>query len=228
MSDNVSPKICVAFDLDDTLFKERHYVETGRRTVAREMTVLSGVPAEELMKVMTEADDAFDALRERLSTTLAAGADIDTYLDIYRAHIPVLTLSDDVRAGLEALKKAGVTLGIITDGRHVTQWNKIRALGLDRIVDNRYILVSGDLGYDKQTPGPFEELDRRVQTDRYIYVGDNLTKDFHYPRKLGWTAVMLRDNGENIHRQNIDATPADYRPDIIIDDFRDLVNYISI
>ena len=226
MCDNCSPKICVAFDLDDTLFKERHYVETGRRAVAREMAVLSGVPSDELMKVMTEADDAFDALYERLSTTLAAGAGIDTYLEIYRAHMPVLTLSDDTREGLEALKQAGVTLGIITDGRHTTQWNKIRALGLDHIVDNRYILVSGDLGYDKQTPEPFEELARRVGADRYIYVGDNLTKDFHYPRKMGWTAVMLRDNGENIHRQNIEATPENYRPDIIIDNLTDLINII--
>lgn len=226
MSGNSSQKICVAFDLDDTLFKERHYVETGRRAVAREMAVLSGIPADELMSVMTEADDAFDALHERLSSTLAAGVGIDTYLEIYRAHMPVLTLSDDTRRGLEALKHAGVTLGIITDGRHTTQWNKIRALGLDHIVDNRFILVSGDLGYDKQTPVPFEELDRRVSADRYIYVGDNLTKDFHYPRKMGWTAVMLRDNGENIHRQDIEAAPEDYRPDIVIDNLTDLINII--
>lgn len=219
-------RTCVAFDLDDTLYKERYYLLSGRQTVAREMEMLSGVPQQELMQVMEEASDAFGALRERLSSTLASGVDIDTYLDIYRAHMPMLTLPEETRSVLLSLASAGITLGIITDGRHVTQWNKIRALGLDLLVDCRHILVSGDLGYDKHTPLPFEELVRRTQADRYIYVGDNLTKDFHYPRKLGWTAMMLRDNGENIHRQDINAVDKTYCPDVIIESLTELTKLI--
>lgn len=219
-------KICVAFDLDDTLYKERHYVSTGRQAVAREMEMLSGVPRRELMHVMEDASDAFDALHERLSSTLASGVGVDTYVDIYRAHMPELIMPEETRASLLALASAGVTVGIITDGRHVTQWNKIRALGLDRLVDPRHILVSGDLGYDKHTPVPFEEFVRRTQADRYIYVGDNLTKDFHYPRMMGWTAVMLRDNGENIHRQDINAVDKTYRPDVIIESLTELTKLI--
>lgn len=194
--------------------------------MAHEMSRLSGVAEDRLMAIMTEADDAFDALHDFLSSTLASGVPVETYLDIYRAHKPVLTLPADTRQALEALIQSGVALAIITDGRHVTQWNKIDALGLDRIIDNRYILVSGDLGYDKQTPRPFEELMKRINADRYLYVGDNLTKDFHYPRKLGWTAVMLKDNGENIHRQHPDGFPADYLPDLTIDCLTELINII--
>lgn len=219
-------KTCVAFDLDDTLYKERHYLTTGRMAVAREMELLSGVSAGELMQVMESAPDAFDALHERLSYTFAAGVDIDTFLDIYRSHIPVLDMPADSRDALTALAAAGVTLAVITDGRHVTQWNKIRALGLDKLIDRRFILVSGDLGRDKHTPLPFEELTRRVGADRYIYVGDNLSKDFYYPRQMGWTAVMLRDNGENIRPQDMSAFDISYRPDVIIDSLTELTKLI--
>lgn len=218
------PDICVAFDLDDTLYKERYYVAECHRNIARTLSRLSGIDADTLFTLMQNADNALDALHDRLQSTSAAHLSIDDYLDIYRSTKPRLELPQSTASALGGLKQSGVTLGIITDGRHNTQWNKIEALGLEKYIEHNYIIVSGDIGRDKHSHVPFAELAQRVGARHYIYVGDNLTKDFHYPRILGWETVMLRDvDQQNIHRQRLGETPPDYCPDIIIDNLNELI-----
>lgn len=237
MNTSIQADICVAFDLDDTLYKERDYVAEGRRNVARVMAERSGIDAGELFELMQNAQSdriaqgspsngqaAFDLLHKRLQSTPAAIATVDDYLDIYRTTRPSLQLPKSTVSALERLREMGVTLGIITDGRHITQWNKIEALGLEKYIDHNNIIISDDIGYDKHSHRPFAELAGRIGAQRYIYVGDNLTKDFHYPRILGWTAVMLRDiDSLNIHRQDLEATEGAYRPDLIIDNLNELI-----
>ena len=160
--------LCVAFDLDDTLYKECQYVVSGRKAVADAMSELTGISSVELFELMQTSDDAFDALLDRLSTTSAKDVTIDLILDIYRSHKPELTLSAETETLLSDLKSVGIALGVITDGRHDTQWNKIMALGLDRYIEKNNIIVSGDVGADKRTSVPFEVLQSRGGASHYI------------------------------------------------------------
>ena len=61
----------VVFDLDDTLYKERDYVASGFRAVADEIAAESGIEAKRLLDVMSGADNAFDALRDYLASSLS-------------------------------------------------------------------------------------------------------------------------------------------------------------
>lgn len=221
-------RICVAFDLDDTLYKERDFVRSGRRAVAARMSAQSGIDADELYGVMCGSEDAFGALLDRLSATSVPLPDMEELLDIYRFHMPSITLSDETMDVLAGLVGAGVTLGLVTDGRSRTQWNKIEALGLCRFIDRGLMIVSGDIGADKTTPKPFEELAGRVRADKYVYVGDNPAKDFHYSGLMGWTTVMLRDvDGVNVHKQALENLPDEYYPAHVIDNLSEITKYIS-
>lgn len=219
-----APALCIAFDLDDTLYKERAFVVSGRRTVAREASVRSGVDADELFSLMERSVNAFSSLLERLSSTPASDMTIDRVLEIYRYHKPQLTLPAESVMLLDTLRDKGIATAIITDGRSETQWNKIHALGLDTYVSDDRIIVSEDIGADKHTPVPFELLTARVGAARYMYVGDNPVKDFHYPNLMGWQTVMLRDtDGVNIHNQDLEAVGPDFRPKIEINNLKDIV-----
>lgn len=217
-------QICVAFDLDDTLFKEHDFVESGLSAVANAYSEMTGMSGEELLSLMNRSDDPFDAL---LALPVMKSVSIDDLLPVYRYHKPSLTLPSDSKCIIEYLKNNGVYVGIITDGRSETQWNKIKVLGLDRLINRDNIIVSDDIGADKTTILPFETMMQRCQARSYFYVGDNPSKDFYYPRRLGWTAVMLRDiNVENIHIQDLSLFDADHAPDIIIDNLEELKNIV--
>ena len=68
-------------------------------------------------------------------------------LQIYREHKPAIALSEETVEVLEALKKESHVLGLITDGRSLTQRNKIKALGLDKYIESSLILISEETGF---------------------------------------------------------------------------------
>ncbi len=215
-------RICIAFDLDDTLFKEREYVLTGWRAVAERFASVAGMSSDEIFTLMSTAPDAFDALLE-LPSIKNAGIGIADLLTVYRSHKPNLTLSQDTASTLTRLNETGIELAIITDGRSLTQRNKIVALGLESFIPGDHILISEEVGADKLTPLPFERLMNLRPADRYYMVGDNPIKDFYHPNLLGWTTIMLRDRaGINVPSQALDDLEPDYWPQIFIDNLTQL------
>lgn len=192
----------IAFDLDDTLYKEEDYCASGFNYVARRLSRRLRVPAESLIEAMTAGGDGrhpFDILHEAIDGRVS----IDRMVRLYRDHIPFLILPDDTRQLLEQLSTEGFTLAIITDGRSRGQWNKIRALGLERFIPTRLISVSADIRAEKLSPLPWERIEALTPECRHrVYVGDNPAKDFMQPRSRGWHTVMLRDDGRNIHSQS--------------------------
>lgn len=206
----------IAFDLDDTLYKERDYVRSGLLAVAREAAHASGLPEDNLAAMMLTAPDghaAFDALAARLAE--AGAADIFPVwrmVATYRNHLPALQPDPAVEAVLAGLKSRAHTLVLITDGNPVRQHAKISALGLSRFFGDKNIIVSGDTGADKTTPLPFASAEALAPAMRRVYVGDNPAKDFHWPNLRGWHTVMLGDTaGRNIYPQLPAAVPPQYR-----------------
>lgn len=218
--------LCIAFDLDDTLYKERDFVMSGRAAVARHFSSNARMSSEKLMSLMCSADNAFDALLA-IPEIKNNGTQISDVLDVYRNHFPHICLSQESRDVLAEVKTMDAYIGIITDGRKTTQWNKIKALGLDAIIDGRNIIVSEDIGADKITSRPFEIMMERCPAMRYVYIGDNPSKDFRQARRLGWITVMLLDkDGYNVHSQDMNNLGDDYRPDFTIENIKDLTKNI--
>lgn len=205
------------FDLDDTLFKERDFVTSSFRVIAREADRRGIISYEKALAILCAGRDggmAFSSLAEEVAARApGCGLTEEWMVNTYRTHTPDIKLDDATESVLAALRERGETLGLITDGRSNTQRAKIKALGLERFIEPRNILVSGETGFDKTHREPFDMIMMRNPVERrYVYVGDNSAKDFIWPNKLGWLTVQLDDaDGVNIHPQSSDR-PAAFLP----------------
>ncbi|MEM9143332.1 MAG: hypothetical protein AAGA86_10125 [Bacteroidota bacterium] len=74
---------------------------------------------------------------------------------------------------------------------------KINALGLSGIVDT--IVVSEEIGSEKPDERNFKVIEHTFPNYNYVYIADNLRKDFISPNQLGWNSIGLIDNGLNMH-----------------------------
>ena len=129
MNDCTNSTKIIAFDLDDTLYQEIDFVMSGYRAVSR--FVEKEYDYADAFAVLSEAYrkhlNPFDALALALKPT---AIDIDRLVDIYRNHMPEISLSRATEITLQYLQGEDAILCLITDGRSTTQRNKIEALGL--------------------------------------------------------------------------------------------------
>lgn len=221
----------IAFDLDDTLYKERDYVVSGHNAVCSYLADKYSLSFQTLAESMSRNGvNPFDSLLERIDGMGAAiDESIAELVDIYRYHAPKISLPEATEATLELIKDKCM-LALITDGRIITQTNKIVALGLDRFFSADNIFISEQTGHDKLHPYSFEALMSRYgDMDGYVYVGDNPAKDFLWPNRLGWLSVMLNDADKvNIHPQCVERYDAEYRPALTINAIKELPKAIRL
>ena len=59
----------------------------------------------------------------------------------------------------------------------------------------------------------------------FYYVGDNTKKDFVTPNKLGWKTICLKDQGKNIHKQNL-RLGNKYLPMSMVDEFQEIIKIV--
>lgn len=223
----------ICFDLDDTLYKEIDYLKSAYREIAAYAVehchsradssfVLSGKAYDEMLMAYEEGNNAFNRLNEFLGIDLP----VSEYLRIYRCHKPNLSLSDDVVSVLNSLKPSGCIIGLITDGRSIQQRNKIEALGLNQWIKDEDVVISEELGCEKPSSANYEYFMRRYpESEIFMYVGDNLEKDFITPNVLDWQTVCLKDDGRNIHKQNFDSVSSEAMPKNVIESFKELIHY---
>lgn len=188
----------ILFDLDDTLYPEIDYVHSAYRAIAARW----GVELLPLMLAAPTTAEAFD-----LVTATRPEVSIADVITLYRNHRPSIRLPWQSLYTLAMLRNTGERIGIITDGRSLTQRNKIEALGLDRFVSPEHIIISEEIGGDKTTSLPFETIASMVTDEKLTYVGDNPAKDFACPASMGWHTVCLLNAGRNIHPQNLSMLP---------------------
>ena len=223
-------KKVVCFDLDDTLYKEIDFLKSGYKKVSELVEKRFGFDSrliyDKLICWYYKGENAFVRLNEQYGI----GNSIEDYLNIYRYHHPSLILSEETKKMLTKLKDLGVILGIITDGRKITQTQKVKALKLSKWINWDCVLINEDKNHFKPNHWSFEQMMQHcydinlgVDSDFY-YVGDNPEKDFLAPNELGWTTIMLEDDGKNIHKQGC-VTEA-YKPKITIAKIEQIIEII--
>lgn len=212
-------KKVVCFDLDDTLYKEIDFVESAFREIAESEKRPDLLP--KMMEWQKNSDNVFFQFNKAIGKETI----IPHYLTLYRGHYPTISLSVGVEDTLNELKHRGITLGLITDGRSISQRNKIKALGLDRWFDNENIIISEETQSEKTEEPNFRCFVKKYQGAEFTYVGDNPKKDFIVPNRLGWKTVMLKDDGRNIHKQ--EAVPVENLPQITITGIEELLDFIK-
>ena len=118
--------------------------------------------------------------------------------------MPDIALYDGVAEMIRDLKSKGIKVGIITDGRPEGQRNKIKALGLDSLIDD--IIITDELGgiqFRKPCDIAFRIMQNRwrLPYEQIVYVGDNPNKDFQACRQLGMRWKYFR-NEDGIYFDN--------------------------
>jgi putative hydrolase of the HAD superfamily len=216
----------IIFDMDDTLYKEWHYRDSGLRTIAQHFAAACHTTPEELFEIMrADRFQAFETV-ELMAAKYNVKVSVSDQLTVYRSHRPDINLDKSAEKTLQELKHRGHKLGVITDGRAWGQLNKIAALGLERYIDSKYIMATELYNTDKHSTKPYIDMTELMgNVDGYVYVGDNPEKDFMHPNVMGWRTIMLRDvNNENIHHQNLMNYPAINRPQTVIENLEVLLD----
>lgn len=211
--------VVICFDLDDTLYKEIDFVKSAYREIAEK----TGHPeaVQSMIKWYYEGKNVFAEMitEYKLEQTLS------DCIEIYRNHFPKISLEPEVKCFLDELKSAGVYLGLITNGRSVSQRNKINALGLEGFFDIE--VISEEFGYEKPDERCYGVImETFPECKRYIYIGDNPEKDFIAPNKLGWQTICLLDDGRNIHHQNFNLRK-EFLPEIKIDSINAIIDKVD-
>ena len=210
----------VVLDLDDTLYKEADYHASGLAEVCRWIDALYN-------KSVTEE---LDKLRESGEKDLLAGlcrlvglplSVKESLLWVYRLHQPAINLSAKAAEFLKHLE-SNHQVAILTDGRSISQRLKLKSLGLSHLP----VYISEEHGSDKPSPVRFELIMREIPAERYFYIGDNLNKDFIAPNNLGWKTVCLRDDGRNIHRQDLTKLSSNQFPSHWIDSLHEFFHLV--
>lgn len=203
------------FDLDDTLYQEIDYLYSAYKKIAIELQPFT---KEDIYEQMIELYKAKENVFQWVVSTYAGNnpnINLNFLLELYRQHEPDIRLNEETKYLLQFLKERNIPVGLITDGRSITQRNKLKALNLLNYFSE--IIISEEFGSEKPDERNYLYFEKKYPEKNFYFVGDNTVKDFIVPLKLGWFTICLKSNGQNIHDQNFTN---EFLPDLIIDSFK--------
>lgn len=224
----------VLFDLDDTLYSTTDFAETARREAIRSM-IAAGLRVseeegvQELAEVVAEFSSNYehhlDRLLDRLGPDALGGRNpavlvASGVVAYHRAKERGMHILPDARAFLDALKAAGVRMGVITAGLQVKQAEKLIRTGILGYLDPRAIFLSDQMGVSKPNPKIYGKACRAlgVAPSRALYVGDRPGHDVAPARQAGLKTCLYRGAGGKYA-----AEPCPVAPDHDVRDLRDLL-----
>ena len=193
----------VVFDLDHTLF-DRHGTLAAIVPALRErFDVNHDLSDAQIAKFWNYGDDnyvydgwkyVFDYLCEnKVFITPPEFAEYRTF--IFENFAKVAVKYEDSLPMLEALKKEGYKVGLITNGGHALQYRKLDMTGLRYVFDE--IIVSGDVLIDKPDKEIFLMMCDKlgVEPGECVYVGDNPKNDIGGAKKAGYHTIWVKSTG---------------------------------
>ena len=194
----------IVFDLDDTLYPQKAFKQSGFKIVARwvsenydfsrsvVLTELDGI----LERKGASYPYMFNDLADRIFMDKRS---IPQMVQVFIEHEPRISCYPGVPEMLARLRTR-FRLGLLTDGRLAVQQRKIRALGLETNVDE--ILCSDRMGLEKPANELYEWFERQfgIAGRNLMYVGDNPHKDFYGANLRGWSTVcVLTEENQKIN-----------------------------
>lgn len=204
----------VAFDLDDTLYRELDYVESGFRAVSRflsdEFDVVPDVAFDTMVRSL-EARGRGHQFNDVLDEfDLFSAARLRRLVQVYRQHEPSIKLPDESERVLTTLARAGHRLFLVTDGNHHVQARKVSALHLWDRFEHCYLTYRYGRSSSKPSPRVFELILKRTgaRPAQFVYTGDNPHKDFIGPRTLGGHTIRVHTGtyARDVVDRDLDAT----------------------
>lgn len=207
----------VVFDLDDTLYHEDDYNESGVIAVSEELKRLYGQDIKkELLAVRIAKGDMWEKACSLLMLPMSVK---ESLIWLYRLHYPSINIDEVTFDVLQNVKNSAKHTAILTDGRSISQRQKILALGLLDFP----IYISEEYSSEKPDLIRFEKLMSDFPAESYVYIADNPQKDFIAPNTLGWRTIGLKADGNNIHSQEINGFPLLNLPNNWIGDVSEVI-----
>jgi putative hydrolase of the HAD superfamily len=205
------------FDLDDTLFQEIDFLKSAYKYISAKIPVTGNANIyQEMLDKYYHKENVFEWLASSFQH-LVPEMNVQWLLKEYREHLPAIVLSGASIAFLQTLKKRNISMGLITDGRSITQRNKLRALGIEGYFQD--IIISEEFGSEKPDERNYLYFENKYPGMSFYFFGDNTSKDFIVPAKLGWRTICIKNSGDHIHPQSFDKNPI---PDFIISGFGEI------
>ena len=208
----------VIFDLDDTLVD----FATTRQVAHSELAKLlerEGIDAAAFLRACTQVDRPLFALFEQGRLTrqeyrLRRFADPFDLIGLSPRGDLVVQLNtcfmdcvndrpmlfDDAQPVLAALRARGARTAILTNGPSDGQRRKLKATGLDQVVD--HVAIGEEIGFSKPAAQAFYKVVERfsVPASEALMVGDSPELDYDAALRAGLMAVLL-DRDER-HRES--------------------------
>lgn len=217
MQINCNQNTFFVFDLDDTLFSEMDYLKSGFNYIAKKLNSKpdSGL-VEKMYKVYCLKQNVFEWIVKNYKDQYQE-ISVPYLLKVYRSHMPDIQLYPAAATFLQSAQRLNIPCALITDGRSITQRNKIKALNIEHFFTD--IIISEEFGSAKPDAKNYTYLIHKYGLKEYHFFGDNTCKDFIIPSSLGWKTVCLKDAGNNIHDQ---CFTKEHKPDFVISSFDEI------
>lgn len=217
----------IVFDMDDTLYPEHEYVNSGFLAVDTHLRHqnINGFYEKAIQlfeqgnngRIFNEALDMLEVPYEK--------EEILQLINVYRGHLPSIQLFEDAKMVINSLSEH-YPLALISDGYLVAQQNKVKALKLEEMFTE--ILLTDSLGRDNWKPShlPYETIEKRLNLNGndLVYIGDNITKDFIAAKERGWLTIHI-EREQGVYK-NIELNEY-YNAHYKIKDLRDSISIIS-
>jgi putative hydrolase of the HAD superfamily len=227
----------IFFDVDDTLYSSSEFVAMARLNSIKAM-IGAGLKMEVrdclaiLNRIMKKRPSNYkflfnDFLKEAgqgsydgVNESILIAAGVVAY---HQTKNNWLKPYADVMEVLRILSQTTpLCLGVISSGLSVKQAEKIYRFGLSKFLNPNAMFFSEDLGVDKPSRQFFTIPCKRlaIHPKEAMYVGDRPVNDVKPVKALGMISVLNRRSGKYME------VNAKIRPDYIIHDFWELLEYI--
>ena len=200
----------VFFDIDDTLYDTSGFAKLARKAALNSM-IDAGLPMEpgEAYKLLREIidekgsnyDKHFNVLTKRVfgeEKPLLIALGMITYHNVKFA---LLRLFPNTISSLIYLKGKGYTLGVISNGITIKQWEKLIRLGLHHFFEE--VVTSQEAGVEKPNEKIFQlALDRMgCEAERSVMIGNKFNEDIMGALNVGMSAILVNSELTDSERE---------------------------
>lgn len=198
----------IVFDLDDTLYPHAAFVRSGFKAVARRLARARGLSASMVYSVLDRARSGGERGRELQTLCRRVGlssSQVPALLRVVRGHTPALRLPVESRRVLMSMRRLW-RVGILTNGMPHVQRRKIRALGVDDLVDAVVLAAECGDGSGKPASDGFRAVlaHLAIEPADAVFVGDDARADMQGAAAIGMSTIHVltpRPRGSTTCRQ---------------------------
>ena len=201
-------------DLDDTLFEEIKYVESGFVEVSKYVADLNGISNNEIFNQLMYQFNKYGrtGVFNRVMSHFELGyPSISDMIIKYREHMPNIQTYDGVYDSIMGLKSVFDNTFLVTDGIVGVQRNKVLALGLEKYVDG--VIYCMEYNSPKPSIASIEQYTKNIPFDRSKskMIGDDPFCDMECAYRLGIGAIrVLTGRFKNIKCNKDNSVPEFY------------------